>query len=98
MRKALYGLPKAIYKIQNPPLPIIESVEDSNDLHREGVKFIILSNIIDIYTSLEVLLGLKLPSHTATLTEANKLLDELYKRGDTQNEQQYRNALGKFQT
>ena len=59
-------------------------------------KIIIPSNIIDIYTRLEVLLGLKLPGHTDTLTEASNLIDELYKRGEIQTKQQYRNALNKF--
>ena len=59
-------------------------------------KIIIPSNIIDIYTRLEILLGLKLSGHTDTLTEASNLLDELYKRGEIQNKQQYRNALNKF--
>ena len=59
-------------------------------------KIIIPSNIIDIYTRLEVLLGLKLSGHTNTLTEASILIDELYKRGEIQNKQQYRKALNKF--
>ena len=37
---------------------------------------IIPSNIIDIYSRLKVLLGLKLSCHTATLTEASKIIDE----------------------
>ena len=61
-------------------------------------KIIIPSNIIDIYTRLEILLGLKLSGHSDTLTEASNLIDELYKRGDIQTEQQYRNALNKFST
>ena len=61
-------------------------------------KTIIPSNIIDIYTRLEILLGLKLSGHTNTLTEASNLIDELYKRGEIQNKQQYRNALNKFST
>ena len=89
MKDALYDLPKEIIKIEN--------VEDANDLECRGVKIIIPSNIIDIYTRLEVLLGLKLSSHTDTLTEASKLIDELYKRGEIQNKQQYRNALDKYQ-
>ena len=44
------------------------------------------SNIIDIWTRLEVLLGLKLSSHTNTLTEASSLIDELYKNGEIQTE------------
>ena len=66
------------------------------NLQGEGVKIIIPSNIIDIYTRLEVLLGRKLSGHTDTLTEASNLIDELYKRGDIQTKQQYRNAPNKF--
>ena len=59
-------------------------------------KTIIPSNIIDIYTRLEILLGLKMSGHSDTLTEASNLIDELYKRGEIQNKQQYRNAFNKF--
>ena len=64
----------------------------------EGVKNLIPSNIIDNYTRLEILLGLKISGHTDTLTEASNLIDELYKRGEIQNRQQYRNALKNFST
>ena len=37
------------------------------------------SNIIDIYTRLEILLGLKLSGHTDTVTEASSLKDDFYK-------------------
>ena len=37
-------------------------------------------HIIDVYTRSKVL-GIKLSGHTNTLTEASKLMDELYKRG-----------------
>ena len=97
MQDALYKLPKVIAKIRNPSLPTIENIESSSDLEGQGVKIIILSNIIDIYTRPEVLLGLKLSGHTDTLTEASNLIDELYKRGEIQNKLQYRNALNKFQ-
>ena len=61
MKDALYNLPKAIAKIQSPPLPTIEIIEDeSADLKGERVKNIIPSNIIDIYTELEILFGIKL--------------------------------------
>ena len=70
--------------------------EEPTDLQGEGVKIIIPSNIIDIYTRLEILLGLKLSGHTDTITEASNLIDELYKRGEIQNKQQYRNALNKI--
>ena len=94
MKDALYNLPNEIDKIRNPPLPAIEN--ESDDLQGEGVKIIIPSNIIDIYTRLEILLGLKLSGHTDTLTEASNLIDELYKLGEIQNKQQYQNALDKF--
>ena len=68
-----------------------------NTLKGRGIeKIIIPSNIIDIYTRLEVLLGLKLSGHIDTLTEASNLKDELYKRGEIQSKQEYRNALNKF--
>ena len=88
-------LPKLVEKIQNKTFEEINDDSDS-DLQGQGVKIIIPSNIIDIYTRLEVLLGLKLSGHTDTLTEASNLIDELYKRGEIQNKLQYRNALDKF--
>ena len=65
----------------------------TSDLEGQGVKIIKPSNIIDIYTRLDILLGLKLSGHTDNLTEASNLIDELYKRGEIQTKQQYRNAL-----
>ena len=86
-------------KIQNPPLPVFEIVEDSSDLKGEGVeKTIIPSNKIDNYTRLEILLGLKLSGHTDTLKEASNLIDELHKKGEIRNEQQYRNSFDNFKT
>ena len=89
-------LPKLVEDIQNKTYD--EITDDSSDLEGQGLKIIIPSNIIDIYTRLEVLLGLKLSGHTDIISEASNLLDELYKRGEIQNKQQYRNALNKFQT
>ena len=83
-------LPKLVEEIQNKTYE--EITDDSSDLEGQGVKIIIPSNIIDIYTRLEILLGLKLSGHTDTLTEASNLIDELYKRGEIQTKQQYRNA------
>ena len=60
------------------------------------MKFIIPSNKIDFWNRLEVLLILKLSGYTDTSTEASPLIDEIYKRCEIQNEQQYRNALDKF--
>ena len=69
------------------------------NLQGRGIeKIIIPSNINDIFTRLEVLLELKRNGHTDTLTEASNLIEELYKRGEFQNKQQYRNALKKFST
>ena len=70
----------------------------SDDLKGEGLRIKIPSNIIVIYTRLEVLLGLKLFGDTNTLTEASILFDELYKRGGIPTEEQYRNALDKIHT
>ena len=89
-RFSLKKLPKLVEDIQNRTF-------DEIDL--EGrVKIIIPSNIIDIYTRLEILLGLKLSGHSDTLTEASALIDQLHKLGEIQNKQQYRNALNKFST
>ena len=90
------NLPKLVENIQNKTFEDITS--DSDDLQGDGVKIIIPSNIIDIYTRLEILLGLKISGHTDTLTEASNLIDEFYKRGEIQNKQQYQNALNKFTT
>ena len=75
-----------------------KTIFNKHILEGRGVKTIISSNIIDIYTRFEVLLGLKLSGHSDTLREASNLIDELYKRGEIQNKQQYRNALEIFQT
>ena len=103
MKDALHNLPKALAKILNPPLPKNDNIEDSHeeitDLEGEGdEKTIIPSNIIDNYTNFEILLELNLSGHTYTLTEASNLIDEFYKRGEIQNEQQHRNVLNKFHT
>ena len=89
-------LPKKVSEINN--IRFDENTNDSDSDLQEGVKIIIPSNIIDIYTRLEVSLGLKLSGHTDTLTEASNLIDDLYKRGEIQNQQQYRNSLNKFST
>ena len=92
-RKTFFAetLPKLVEEIQNKTFNEID-VED------QGLKINIPSNIIDNYTRLETLLGLYVSGHTNTLTEASNLLDELYKRGEIQNKQQYRNALNNFST
>ena len=87
-------LPKLVEEIQNKTFD--EITDDSDNLKGEGVKPIIPSNKIDIYTRLEILLKLKLSGHTDTLTEASNLIDELYIRREIKKKQQYRNALDKF--
>ena len=89
-KDVLHKLPKTFTKILNPFLPEVENVEDSfekisdNDLEGQGVdKNIIPSNIKDIYTRLEFLLGKKISARTNTLTEASNLIDELYERWNT---------------
>ena len=68
-------LPKLVEQIQNEFFD--EITDDSDELQGEGVKIIIPSDIIDIYTRLEILLGLKLSGHTDTLTEASNLIDQI---------------------
>ena len=76
---------------------VIRILNLDTKLKCRGIENVIISlNINDIYTRLEVLLGLKLSGHTDTLTEASNLIDELYKLGEIQNKQQNRNALNKF--
>ena len=87
---------KLLEDVQNKTYDKI--IDSSGNLQGEGVKFIIPSNIIDIYTRLERLLGLKVSCHTNTQTEATNLIGELYQRGEIQIEQQYRNALNKLST
>ena len=103
-KDALYKQPKAIAKIFRTPLALPpvkneETEEGINNSECERIKkSIIPSNINDIHTRLEVLLGLKLSGRTDTLTEASNLLDELYKRGEIQNDHQYKIALDNFHT
>ena len=70
--------------------------DGSNDLQGQGIETTIHPNIIDFWTGLEVLLGLELSGHFDILTEAWNLIDELFRRGEIQNKQQYQNALKKF--
>ena len=92
---------RKIFLIETLP-KLVEEIQirtfDENDLEGQGVKIIIPADIIDIYTILDILLGLKLFGHTDTLTEASHLMHELNKRGEIQIEQQYGNAPYKFST
>ena len=62
------------------------------------MKIINPSNVIDIWTKLEDLRRINLNAQTKIQTEASKVFDNFHKRAEIQNEQQYRNALGFFQT
>ena len=78
---------------------VMKILNSDKKLKGKGVeKITIPSNIIDIYTRLEVVFGLKLSGLTGVFSEASNLLDELNKRGEIQNKKQYRNALNKFST
>ena len=111
MKHAIKRLGKVIERFQNCPFllsfqnrRIIRRISDNvndNDNVLEGQiieKIIIPSNIFDMYTRFDILPGLKLSGHTNILTEASNLIDEIYKRREIQNEQQYRNAFDKFYT
>ena len=88
-------MPAKVAEIENEGF--IEN--ECSDLEGQGIeKFIIPSNINDFYTRLQVLLGLRLFGHANTLTEASYLFDEIYKKGEKENENQNRNALDKFHT
>ena len=89
------ALPKLVEDFQNKTFDKIINNSD-NVLKGQGAKNIIPFNIIDVYIRLEILLGIRLSRHTDTLTEASNLLDEIYKRGETQTEQQYPNTLDNF--
>ena len=62
------------------------------------MKSIIPFNINDIWTRIEVLLGLKLSGNTVTLTDASSRIDELFKEGEIRNERKNRKTLDKVHT
>ena len=69
-------LPRMVEDIQNRTFE--EIIDNSDKLEGQGVKKVIISsNIVDIYTRLEIFLGLILSGHTDTLTQASNLIDEL---------------------
>ena len=76
-------LPKLVEEIQNKTFD--ENTSDSFDLQGIGVKILIPSNIIDIYTRLGTLLSLKLSGHSDTLLEASNLINDIYKIAEIEN-------------
>ena len=67
----LTGMLEKVAEIQSKPLNEDESV----DLQGQGMKIIIPSNVLDIWTRLKFLQGLTLFGHVDTLTEAKNLMD-----------------------
>ena len=61
-------LPKLIEETHNSTFE--EITDNSDDLQGERLKIVIPSNIMDIYTRLEILLGLKLSGQSDTLIES----------------------------
>ena len=75
-----------------------ELANEFDGLEGNELKIIMPSNILDFWTRLEILLGLKLNDDTVTLTEASILRDEIYKKRGLQYKQQYRKSLDRFHT
>ena len=76
-----HNLEKEMNRISNPSREIESR---SEPLQSRGMGTIIPSDFFEILTRLEVLLRLKLSGHTDTLAEDSNLMDQLYKRGETQ--------------
>ena len=68
------ALPKLVEENQKESFD--EITDNSDNLDGQGLKFIIRSNISDIYNRLEVLLGLNLSGHTDTLTEGSNSIEK----------------------
>ena len=71
-------LPKLVENIHNKTFDKI--IDNSDDIQGGGIPTIIPSNKIDIYTTVEILLGLKLSCHTATLTEARNSIRRIIQK------------------
>ena len=99
MQDNMKSFPKNIERTLNTPLTLpATKIEDGpNPLEGEVVNSIIPSIIIDNWTRLD-LFRWKLSGHTDTLTAASNLIDDLYKKGEIQNEQEHRDALYNFCT
>ena len=83
----------------NPLLSLAVTGIDNelNGLQGEGWKKVIPFDNIEDWTRLQNFLELKLSGHTNTLTEASSLIKK-FKKGETQADQRYRNALDNFYT
>ena len=100
-------LPSRVRNILEPPIATIASGESDeyesigSDIDGNGVKkriIVVPEGSDEIWTKLQVLLGFKLSGHTDTLIEASQLIDALFKKGEIETDQQYRNAINKFKT
>ena len=87
-----------VHKFIKPHLALPAFEHEDNDLEGERMKIKILTDINSFWTRLEILLGIKLSGNTDTPTEASNLRENLYKKGEVQNEQHYQNAPDKFCT
>ena len=76
---------------------MIKSKDESDDSQGQVIPILISSNIFDIWTKLEVLLGLKSSGQMDTLREPTNLIDEIYRRNEIKNEQ-HRKAIDNFFT
>ena len=94
-RKNFFPKTFPIKVVNNQNQTFSEIADATDNLQGQGMKIIIPPNIVDTWTGLEMVLGLKLSGHSDTLSDPSKLIDELPKRGEIENEQRYRNALDK---
>ena len=69
--------------------------ETAGEIEGQGMIILINSNIITIWTTLEVLLELTLSGHTDTLTEGSNLIDELYEKTQTKQFQRCSKSLSR---
>ena len=86
-RFSTISLPKLVAEIQNKSFE--KFTAESDILEGQGMKIDISSINIHIWTTLKILLLLKLSCHSDILTEASNLIDEVKKRGEIENEHQY---------
>ena len=74
------------------------TADKSDKFQGEGMKIINPTKFFYKETRLEALLGLKLAGYTDILIKASNLIDDLYQRGEIENEEQPRNVLDSFYT
>ena len=70
--------------------------DECEDLLDQGMKKINPSDIFEVWTGLETLLGLTLSENTDTLPDISNLTYDISKKDEKQNEKNYRIALENF--